>query len=694
MSDNLLAAEQSPYLRQHADNPVAWKPWGDAAFELARQLDRPVFLSIGYATCHWCHVMAHESFEDQAVAELLNRNFVSIKVDREERPDVDSVYMTVCQMMVGHGGWPLTAILTPERAPFFVTTYVPRDSGRGRVGMLDLLPRISDLWEARRGDVVRSSTEIVEALRLATVVPPGRAPGTAELDAAVRALRAGFDPLFGGFTPPPKFPAPHTLTFLLRAWERTGDSDLLEMVVTTLDAMRRGGIHDQLGGGFHRYSTDGQWRLPHFEKMLYDQALMAIAYVEAWTATGAHRFAGVARTTLDYLRTELSDAAGGFHSAEDADSEGEEGKFYVWSESEIARVLQSDDELELAIAAFGVQPEGNYRDESTGRRPGTNVLILADCGDDPRVSDRLDDIRNRLLDARRSRVRPALDDKVLTDWNGLAIAALARAGASLDEPAYVQAASRCADFLLRNMRSPESVLLHRWREGTAAIPAMADDFAFLAWGLVELYGATFDPGWLDRAIALVDDLLAMFEAPEGGVFGTSESAETTLVRSIHSTDGAIPSANSISAAVLVRLAHLTGRDEYEAAARRLLAALGGRVTSAPTAHTALLHAVDCLEGGPIQIVVVGDRSAPAIQHMLELVRQRFLPRVALLFKPLGDEQACAQLARLAPFTETMTGLAGSEMAYICRGHTCDEPVVGVRAFEEALNKAANRSGPV
>ncbi|MFQ5528760.1 MAG: thioredoxin domain-containing protein [Gemmatimonadota bacterium] len=702
MGGNLLAAEQSPYLRQHSDNPVAWQPWGDAAFAAASRLDRPVFLSIGYATCHWCHVMAHESFEDEAVADRLNRDFVSIKVDREERPDVDSVYMTVCQMMAGHGGWPLTAILTPDREPFFVTTYIPRESARGRIGMLDLLPRIAELWAGRRGDVERSATEIVEALRLATRVIPGSAPGTAELDTAARSLIGGFDPRFGGFTPPPKFPSPHNLTFLLRAWDRNGDADVLDMVVATLDAMRRGGIHDQLGGGFHRYSTDAEWRLPHFEKMLYDQALMAFAYLEAWTATGAERFAWVVRSTLDYVLSDLADPGGGFYSAEDADSEGEEGKFYVWTESQLAALLPDDADFELAIETFGVEPEGNFREEATGRRPGANVLVLAEDaveqaighgGSPTSVQDRLGSIRHRMLDARCLRERPGLDDKVLTDWNGLMIAALARAGSALGEPEYVNAACRCADFLLQNVRGPDGHMLHRWREGEAAIPAMADDLAFLAWGLVELYGATFEPAWLDRAIALVDELLTEFEAPDGGLFGTSNDADTTLVRVVHSADGAIPSANSVAAAVLVRLAHLTGRSEYEAAANRILEGLGGRVASAPTAHTALLHAVDRLEGGALQVVIAGAATDPSVQRMLALARRRFLPRVALLFKPVGDTSTCEHLARIAPFTEAMTAPKGTGMAYICLGHACDRPITGAQAFEEALNRATGRPPP-
>lgn len=699
MSENLLAVEQSPYLRQHADNPVDWSPWGDAAFERARELNRPVFLSIGYATCHWCHVMAHESFEDESVASLLNQHFVSIKVDREERPDVDSVYMTVCQMMTGHGGWPLTVVLTPDRSPFFVTTYVPRESRGGRIGMLELLPRLADYWESRRNEVDRSAAEIVEALRLATSVPEGPNPGLAEVDAAVHTLRMNFDPENGGFSSAPKFPSPHTLSLLLRVWSRTQEPEVLTMVTRTLESMRRGGIRDQLGGGFHRYSTDARWILPHFEKMLYDQAMLSLAYTEAYTATGNGTFAAEARSTLDYVVNELTDPVGGFHSAEDADSEGEEGRYYVWSESELAAVLTNQADLELASDAYGIEPEGNFRDEASGRRPGTNVLIAAELpadlavghgGSPEQVAERLEDIRQRLLHARGARERPLRDDKVLTDWNGLMIGALARAGAALGEPKYVSAASRCAHFIQDNLRK-NGRLLHRWRDSEAAIPGMADDYAFLAWGLLELYRATFDLIWLERAQETADMLISGFEAPDGGFFGTVAGGEEQLVRVIETSDGAIPSANSIAAGILIELAHLTGRSDYEDTVHRLLGAVGGRIAGSPVAHTALLQAVDRLNGEPMQLVIVGSREDAEVAQMLALVHREFLPRVAVLYKPIGDPDACAKLADIAPFTEFMESVDGRGTAYICRGHSCDAPEVGAESFEEALSRF--RTGP-
>ncbi|HSM07744.1 MAG TPA: thioredoxin domain-containing protein [Gemmatimonadota bacterium] len=695
MKPNRLAGEQSLYLRQHAANPVDWYAWGNEAFEVAREQDRPIFLSIGYATCHWCHVMAHESFENDEVAGLLNRAFVAVKVDREERPDVDAVYMTVCQMMTGHGGWPLTVVLTPDLEPFFAGTYFPRTSRGGRIGMLELLPRIESLWRDRREDVDESAASITEALRTAMSTPEGEAAGMSEVATARRTLEARFDREHGGFGGAPKFPSPHTLTFLLRVWERSGDAAALDMATTTLHAMRRGGIHDQLGGGFHRYSTDAEWRLPHFEKMLYDQAMIALAYTEAWQATGDDAFAVTVRRTLDYVLGDLCDAAGGFHSAEDADSEGEEGKYYVWTESELAAALPDDDDLELAIEAFGVEPEGNFRDEATGRRSGANVLLLAK---DPaglagkrgesreQAAERIETIRRRLLEVRAERVRPERDDKILADWNGLAIAALARAGRVFEEPRYADAASRAADFIHSALRTPEGRPLHRWRAGDAAIPALADDMAFVAWGMIELYETTYEPRWLERALERLDELIERFEAPGGGFFQTAADVEATLVRVQESSDGALPSANSVASLTLLRAARLAGRADLEAAARRTLQALGGRVSGSPAGHTAFLQAA-LFEAGPTaEVVVTGPADGPATRRLLAPLRHGFHPRTVTLLRPSDDAEAAEILARLAPFTKTMQVADGVATAYLCRDHTCEFPRTDPAALEGALEE--------
>jgi hypothetical protein len=695
MSPNRLASEQSPYLRQHAENPVEWYAWGEEAFEAAREQGRPIFLSIGYSTCHWCHVMAHESFEDDEVAGLLNRGFVPVKLDREERPDVDAVYMTVCQMMTGHGGWPLTVVLTPDLEPFFAGTYFPRSSRGGRIGMLDLLPRIESLWNDRRDDVDATAASITEALRAAMTIPDGTSPGKSEIAAVLKTLGARFDSEHGGFGGAPKFPSPHTLTLLLRVWEHTGDETALDMATTTLHAMRRGGIHDQLGGGFHRYSTDAEWRLPHFEKMLYDQALIALAFTEAWQATGEDAFGGTARRTLDYVLGELADPAGGFHSAEDADSEGEEGKYYVWTEADLSAALPDEDDLELAIEAYGVEPEGNFRDETTGRRSGANVLLLARNagelaarrGDTPgAMTERLAAIRRRLLEARRKRVRPERDDKVLADWNGLAIAALARAGRAFEEPRYTAAAARAADFIHSALRTSAGLPLHRWRGGDAAIPAMADDLAFMAWGLVELYEATYETRWLERALDTLGELIERFEAPAGGFFQTSSDAQATLVRVQESSDGALPSANSVAALTLLRTARLTGRHDLEAAARRALTALGGSVSASPAGHTALLQAV-LFEAGPsVEVVVTGPADEPATRRLLAPVRHGFHPRAVTLFRPSNDAEAAERLARIAPFTAALSPGGDVAAAFLCRNHACELPRTEPAALEIALDE--------
>jgi hypothetical protein len=638
--------------------------------------------------------MAHESFEDEQVARLLNDGFVPVKVDREERPDVDAVYMTVCQMLNGHGGWPLTVVLTPELEPYFAGTYFPRASRAGRIGMLDLLPRLEELWRERRDDVLTSATEITRALEQATSVPPGDAPGDDEIAAAVRTLAARFDDEHGGFGDAPKFPSPHVIGFLLRAWERSGDEALLGMVTVTLRGMERGGIHDRLAGGFHRYSTDAEWRLPHFEKMLYDQALLSLAFTEAWQATRDDAFEDTARRTLDYVLDELADPSGGFHSAEDADSEGEEGKYYVWTIPELAAALPDPADLELAIDAFDVEPEGNYRDEATGRRAGGNVLLgvrdpdaLAERHgiEGAELADRLSRIRGRLRRARDRRVRPERDDKILADWNGLAIAALARAGRVFDVPRYVEAAARAATFVEEQLRDDRGRRQHRWRGGDAAVPALADDLAFAAWGDIELYQASYDPGWLAAAVALLEELIERYEAPGGGFFQTAHDVDATLVRVRESADGALPSANSVAALALLHAARLTGRADLEAAARRTLGGLGGRVRASPAGHAAFLQAVQFALGPTAEVVVTGPRDDERTAEFLAPLRHGFHPRVVGLRRPDDDELA-EELAAVAPFTVALAGDAGAPAAFLCRDHVCERPRTDPVELQSALEE--------
>ena len=677
---NRLAKEKSPYLLQHAHNPVDWFAWGDEAFAKARKDDKPVFLSIGYSTCHWCHVMERESFEDPEVAKLLNAAFVCIKVDREERPDIDGVYMTVCQMLTGSGGWPLTIVMTPDRKPFFAATYIPKTSRFGRMGMVELIPRIQEAWKTKRGDVAKSADAIVGHLRNGNNRSAGEALDQTVLDRAAEQLAARFDARHGGFGAAPKFPTPHNLLFLLRYWKRSGDERYLAMVETTLRAMRRGGIYDHVGFGFHRYATDAEWLVPHFEKMLYDQALLAMACTEAFQATGKADYERTAREVLSYVLRDMTAPHGGFYSAEDADSEGVEGKFYLWSVAELRRVLGEEDG-ELAIAVFNATPEGNFVDEAHRRRTGTNILHLArplpELAAERKLTEaalrsRLEAIRRKLFDVRAKRVRPHKDDKVLTDWNGLMLAALAKAARAFDEPRYAEAARRAADFVLTRLRRPDGRLLHRFRAGEAGIAAYADDYAFLAWGLLELYEATFDVRHLRAARALTDDLLEHFWDEEGGgLFFTADDAEGLLVRQKDSYDGAVPSGNSVAMLVLLRLGRITGRAEYEQRAEAIGLAFAGTVGQAPLAHTQLLVALEFAMGPSYEIVIAGQPDADDTRAMLKALRTHYAPNKVVLLRPSGPGEPA--IVRLAPFLKAHRPLGGKATAYVCEGYACKQP---------------------
>ncbi|MDH5715699.1 MAG: thioredoxin domain-containing protein, partial [Candidatus Aminicenantes bacterium] len=481
---NRLIAEKSPYLLQHAFNPVDWYPWGSEAFDKARKENKPIFLSIGYSTCHWCHVMEKESFEDPEIASMMNEAFICIKVDREERPDIDRIYMTVCQMMTGSGGWPLTIIMTPDKKPFFAATYIPRPSRLGRLGMMELIPRIQELWKSKKGEVMSSAEQITQHLTQISIHAAGEPLGEAALEMAYRRLSRVFDERYGGFGRAPKFPTPHNLTFLLRYWKRTGEQKALRMVEKTLQSMRLGGIYDHVGFGFHRYSTDSRWLLPHFEKMLYDQALLVMAYTEAYQATRKEEYRHTVREILDYVMRDMTAPEGGFYSAEDAESEGEEGKFYLWTEEEIRQLLPGE-ESDLIVRIFNIEKDGNFAEEATGRRTGSNILYLRkslhETASDMKISPEelerdFQKARQKLFAARHKRVHPHKDDKILTDWNGLMIAALARASSAFDEPQYAEATRRAADFILARMRDSKGKLYHRYRDGETAIPAYLDDY--------------------------------------------------------------------------------------------------------------------------------------------------------------------------------------------------------------------------
>ncbi len=676
---NRLAGEKSPYLAQHAANPVNWYPWGEEAFRKAADEDKPVFLSIGYATCHWCHVMACESFENTDVARLLNESFVSIKVDREERPDIDQVYMAACQMMTGSGGWPLSIFLMPDKRPFFAATYIPRTSRFGNTGMLDLLPRIARLWKERRTDLITSAGQISTALTTSLKQErSGPEPGSDILTTAYEELLLRFDPEYGGFATAPKFPMPSLLTFLLRYWKRTGTERALSMVTKTLDGIRRGGIYDHIGGGVHRYSTDDTWRVPHFEKMLYDQALCAIAYTEAFQAAGDPHYRDTAEEILGYVLRDLSTPEGAFCSAEDADTDGREGGFYLWDAAELSRLL-GDRDAAVAKAVFNATEDGNFTDPH-GAGTG-NVLYRTGPEEIPagrfalsreELNSRIESIRGRLFTGRQKRPRPLRDDKVLADWNGLAIAALSKAAQAYGNTDYATAAGRAASFILEEMRTPDAGLYHRFCCGEPAIAGFSDDYACMIYGLTELYEATFDERYLASAIDLNAYLMTHFQDKEnGGFFTTSDTAETLLVRTKEVYDGVIPSSNSLIFFNLLRLSRLTGNTEYEQIASGLSAAFGTALMSNPSAHAFFLSALDYATGRATEVVIAGCQDDDSTRQMIDACRHGFSPSLLVL---LNEANRSQKKSRDFRDMTTYRAIDGRATAYVCTKQACSKPV--------------------
>jgi uncharacterized protein YyaL (SSP411 family) len=690
---NRLAREKSPYLLQHAGNPVDWYPWGEEAFAKAAGEDKPIFLSIGYSTCHWCHVMERESFEREEVGRILNEHFVAIKVDREERPDVDHIYMAVCQALTGSGGWPLTVFLTPAREPFFAGTYFPPETRFGRPGLKELLYQIVGAWESQRDQILTVATQIVEAIRPNFASHPGGRLDEGTMRAALEQLAARYDAEHGGFGTAPKFPTPHQLTFLLRFWARTGDARALAMVEGTLQAMRRGGIYDHVGFGFHRYATDREWRVPHFEKMLYDQALLLDAYVEAYQATGQSLYAGVAYEIAAYVGRRLTSPEGAFYSAEDADSEGEEGKFYVWTREEIDRVLGAD-RGELYARAYDIEKDGNWVDEAQGTRPGTNIPHLDQDparlaeelnGDPAALALELEACRKALEEAREGRPRPHRDDKILTAWNGLMAASLAKAARALDRPAYAAMAARALEFVSARLVREDGRLLARYRDGEAAHPGYLDDYAFLLRARLELFEATSDPAHLRDAVSLAREMDRHFwDDADGGYFFTGEDAEPLLARAKESYDGAIPSGNSVAAVALLRLSKMTGDPWGEARARALLDAFAGSVASHPTGHTFLLGALDLALGPAQEIVITGAAGDPEADAMLREVGRRFLPRAVLV---RGTPETMGELVALVPSLGSIPTVEKTGTAYVCEEYTCGAPRTTARELAAALRTA-------
>ena len=658
---NRLAHEKSPYLLQHANNPVDWYPWGQEAFAKARIEDKPIFLSIGYSTCHWCHVMERESFESEAVAKLLNDNFISIKLDREERPDIDRIYMLFVQAATGSGGWPMSVWLTPDARPFFGGTYFPPDNRYGRPGFASLLEHLARAWRTERERIESSGVQVISQLKTLAAAGTEEQGGELEevLDSTYNYYRRSFDPRLGGFGPAPKFPRPSVLNFLLRYGQMSGDEEAQPMVFKTLDEMAKGGMNDQLGGGFHRYSVDDRWFVPHFEKMLYDQAQLAISYLEAYQITNEAPFAQTARDIFDYVLRDLTHPEGGFYSAEDADSiidpanphEKGEGAFYVWDAVEIR------EHLGVAAAAifnrrYGVTDNGNVLEDPHNEFRGKNILYQAHEAD-PESADLLKDAATKLLAVRATRPRPHLDDKVLAGWNGMMISAFARGGQILDEPRYTEAALRAAAFVREKLWC-DGTLLRRYRDGDAAIPGFLDDYACMTNALVDLYETNFDPAHLTWAEQLAERAIALFADPAGGFFSTPENQTDLVLRLKDDYDGAEPSGNSVLTYALLRLARLRARDDFREAAERTLASFQGKMKTGGPGLPQMLVAQMFAAGRPIEIVFAGEPAPEA----LRVLRTRFLPN-AVVLRAEHSPQAAA-------YTEP--GI------YVCQNFACQLPV--------------------
>jgi uncharacterized protein YyaL (SSP411 family) len=688
---NRLKGETSPYLLQHAHNPVDWYPWGPEAIERARAEDKPIFLSIGYSACHWCHVMERESFEDPEIARVMNEHFVNIKVDREERPDLDQIYMNAVQAMTGHGGWPMSVFLTPELQPFFGGTYFPPTDSRGMAGFPRVLQSVNRAWRERRPEIVVSAAEMTERLRSMGEPSGAGAEGAFSfptLDQAARALIRSFDPLHGGFGRAPKFPHPMDMRVLLRHHARAGDDQALHAVTHTLDKMARGGIYDHLGGGFARYSTDERWLVPHFEKMLYDNALLTLVYLEAYQVTAQPRFARVARETIDYVLGRMTGEEGGFFSTEDADSEGEEGKYYVWTLGEIEEMLGSD-RAKAFCYVYDVSSHGNWEGKNILNQPkpldqAAKLLRRPEM----ELAAELAEDRAKLLSVRDRRVHPGKDTKVLVSWNGLMIAALAVAGRTLKEPKYLDAAGRAAGFILDRMRGDEGRLLHTFKDGRARLNAYLDDYANLIDGLTRLYEATGEPPWIDSALRLARVMIDEFIDPDqGGFYYTGKSHEELIARQKDLFDNATPSGNGMAATALLRLASLTGRDDLRRAGQGALAAVKPVLEQAPSAAGQSLIALDFDLAPAREIAVISGTEEGEFRQVLEAIFAWFLPGAVVA--PATPAQA-AWMAGQVPLLANRQARDGRTTAYICENYACREPVKGVEAITAALDGVAPR----
>jgi uncharacterized protein YyaL (SSP411 family) len=711
---NRLIKEKSPYLLQHAHNPVDWFPWGEEAFNKAKSEDKLIFLSIGYSTCHWCHVMEEESFSNPEIAAILNKHFVSIKVDREERPDIDNVHMSIVVGMTGSGGWPLTVILTPDRKPFYGGTYFPPEEKWGKPGLKSLLTTLSDTWKNQKSEILHSGDILVEAVQLQTK-NKGEKPFPLNQDTlkdAYNKFLGNFDSQYGGFGYDTKFPSGHSLSFLLRYWKRSNEPKAFEMVEKTLTSIAAGGIHDHIGGGFHRYSTDARWLVPHFEKMLYDQAILSRAYLEAYQATHKEEYAAIARDIFEYVLRDMTSPEGGFYSAEDADSaydakypsKKKEGVFYLWSKDEIISLLGKE-QGDIFCYYFGVEKNGNASFEPSGESRGENILFVAHSLQDTAAhfnkmsfikqyqSASLTEIRGIIKDSkaklfavRAKRPRPHLDDKVLADWNGLMISSLAFGSRVLNEPRYAQAAEKSARFIIKHLVRQDGRLLHRYRDGESAITGMIDDYAFFIHGLIDLYEATFNPEYLREAKRLTDDMLKNFwDEKEGGFFFTSQDAEKLLLRQKEIYDGAIPSGNSIAALDLIRLSRLFAEKKFDTKAELLLKVFSPNISSNPDGYSQTLIALDFALGPSREIVIAGAEQHDKTDKMIGIIYRYFIPNKVVVFRPASGKEA-QEIILLSPFLKDNIAIRGKTTAYVCVKYACQLPANSVEQLKNNLKE--------
>ncbi len=673
---NRLSKETSPYLLQHADNPVDWYPWSPQAFEKATRENKPIFLSIGYSSCHWCHVMEHESFENEDIAQIMNKHFVCIKVDREQRPDIDDIYMKAVQMMTGSGGWPLSVFLTPDGKPFYGGTYYPPQDSYGRPGFSNILLTIAKAWKEQKGDLVNSADRLTDMLTESTASAQTDISANL-LDNTFSYLKRIFDPANGGFGTAPKFPQPQNIIMLLRYYRRTGNAEALQMATATLDKMADGGIHDHLGGGFHRYATDAIWLVPHFEKMLYDQALISKVYIDGYMANGNKRYAETATDIFDYVLRDMTDSAGGFYSAQDADSEGKEGTFYIWTKKQIEDALGKND-AKIFNAYFGVTKHGNFEEN-------TNILYITGKTES---SDTISNAKNKLFLMRSQRIHPFRDEKIITAWNGLMISSMAVGGAALNKPVYVDAAKRAADFVLTNIRT-NGRLNRYYAKGKAVDLAVLDDYAFMTMALIDLYQASLETKWLEEAISLNRQMVKLFgDQASGGFYLTGADGEKLIAKTKPDYDGAIPSGNSVAAMAMLKLGAMTMNNELTAEGEKTLKAFSQSLNR-PGALIAMTNAADFYLGPRQEIIIAGDKNNSDTKKMIAILHEKFLPNAVILLNEPSDKR----IKKLIPFMKNQNMIDNKATAYVCENYICNQPTTDIKVLEDLLKRSTTAKEP-